>query len=415
MPALARAEHDTALLCEADVPADRARIRVPGKSPTWCASAMGLGPALDALRGWHPDVVYAHGDLGPELGTEIVGVAPAVFFAHNYYGTCISGEKTNKWPITNPCNRRFGWQCLVHYYPHRCGGLNPLTMLSEYQRQTERQRLIRGYAMILTASDHMRSEYVRHGFAPNAVRKVALPVEPVTTMPSSNGNGAHPIAGVGDGATPAPPWRLLFAGRMTYLKGGLTFLDALPTVLATLGRPVRATFAGDGPERARWEAAANQLEARNRGLEIEFTGWMNQAQLDALFAASDLLVVPSLWPEPFGLVGLEAGLRSVPAAAFAVGGIPDWLAEGVNGYLAPGKSPTSGALANAIVKCLRDPVTHARLRRGAAEVARRFSVQQHMHELLDVFAQVVAAGREPLRRRDDGGAVFHQMETRSGS
>ena len=51
--------------------------------------------------------------------------------------------------------------------------------------------------------------------------------------------------------------------------------------------------------------------------------------------ASRLLVVPSVWPEPFGSVGMAAARCGVPAAAFAVGGIPQWLHDGVNGHLAP--------------------------------------------------------------------------------
>ena len=50
-------------------------------------------------------------------------------------------------------------------------------------------------------------------------------------------------------------------------------------------------------------------------------------------------MVPSIWPEPFGQVGPEAGLYGVPAAAFAVGGTPSWLTDGVNGRLAPGDPP----------------------------------------------------------------------------
>ncbi|MCR6679845.1 glycosyltransferase, partial [Escherichia marmotae] len=64
-------------------------------------------------------------------------------------------------------------------------------------------------------------------------------------------------------------------------------------------------------------------------MEFEFTGWLAQNQLAALMKSSDLLVVPSLWPEPFGSVGPAAGRHGLPAAAFAVGGIPQWLAEGV--------------------------------------------------------------------------------------
>ena len=82
---------------------------------------------------------------------------------------------------------------------------------------------------------------------------------------------------------------------------------------------------------------------------------------------SDLLVVPSTWPEPFGLIGPEAGLHRLPAAAFAVGGIPEWLSDGVNGRLAPGDPPSAAGLARAIVECVRDPAELARLRNGARE------------------------------------------------
>ena len=48
--------------------------------------------------------------------------------------------------------------------------------------------------------------------------------------------------------------------------------------------------------------------------------------------------MPSVWPEPFGLVGIEAGCVGLPAAGFGVGGIPDWLRPGETGELASRKS-----------------------------------------------------------------------------
>src|SRR5207253_10057138 len=113
-------------------------------------------------------------------------------------------------------------------------------------------------------------------------------------------------------------------------------------------------------------------------------------RMETLFGNCDLLVVPSLWPEPFGLVGPEAGLFGIPVAAFKVGGIPDWLVDGVNGYMASGSPPTSSGLAQAIIKCLYDPVTHARLRQGAREVAQQFNVKNHLTALLEVFSSVTS-------------------------
>ena len=70
--------------------------------------------------------------------------------------------------------------------------------------------------------------------------------------------------------------------------------------------------------------------------------------------------------------GVEAGCVGLPAVAFAVGGIPDWLIPGKSGELAPGDPPTADGLALAIVRALADPTHLQRLRIGAWEVARTF-------------------------------------------
>ena len=136
-------------------------------------------------------------------------------------------------------------------------------------------------------------------------------------------------------------------------------------------------------------------------MRIEFTGWLGHDQIDALLTQCDLLVVPSLWPEPLGTVGPEAGIRSVPVAAFDVGGISDWLVDGVNGALAPGDPPTPVGLAEAIIRCLRDPAAHTRLRKGASEQVRRFNTREHLNSLIRVFESVVIKGKSTaLKRRD---------------
>ena len=98
-----------------------------------------------------------------------------------------------------------------------------------------------------------------------------------------------------------------------------------------------------------------------------------------------------MWPEPFGRVGPEAGLRAIPVAAFDVGGVSDWLVNGVNGYTAPGDPPTSAGLATAIVKCLQDRNVYLELSKGARTVASQFDLERHLHALYEVFDQVMPA------------------------
>jgi glycosyltransferase involved in cell wall biosynthesis len=124
-------------------------------------------------------------------------------------------------------------------------------------------------------------------------------------------------------------------------------------------------------------------------------GWKKPEEIRAALAEADLLVVPSVWPETFGLVGPEAGRLGVPAAAFDVGGISEWLVNGVNGELAPGNPPTAQGLADAIVRCLRDPAIHKRLRAGALEISQRFETRLHVESLMTIFRQVAGTELQP--------------------
>jgi glycosyltransferase involved in cell wall biosynthesis len=389
IPALATAGHQIAFFSELGSSPGAQRIRLPECAPAWCASETGLPQALAALESWRPDIVYVHAMDDLPTAARIVEVAPAILFAHGYYGTCISGNKMFAAPRPLPCARRFGWRCLVHYYPHRCGGLNPLRMWDEYQKQSARLGLMTRYAAILTASEHMRAEFVRHGLPAQRMHALRLPMVP-RRFPSRGD------ATVQEASANNRELQLLFVGRMTGLKGGPIMLDALPLVAASLKRLLTATFVGDGPDRMRWEQKARQAQAENPNLSIEFTGWLDSSQLDQFMLNSALLVVPSTWPEPFGLVGVEAGSHGLPAAAFAVGGIPEWLNDGVNGRLAPGDPPTAAGLARAIVECVGDPAEHTRLRRGALEMASRFDLNAHLNALLAILAQ--AAGLQPAAR-----------------
>jgi len=273
-------------------------------------------------------------------------------------------------------------------------------MVREYRRQLRRLKQLEGYRAIVTHSTYMRDEYVKHDFDPARVyclsyyahqrsKPAALDeevkfsetspasfVQPTPLTKISKGNGA---AG----------YRLLFLGRMDRLKGGDVFIEALPSVRESLDRDLHVTFAGDGRMRKLWQRQALRMQEQTKGLKIHFAGWVEGSRRESLWNDCDLLVVPSIWPEPFGLVGTEAGLRGVPIAAFAVGGITDWLNEGVNGYLASGDPPIASGLAEAITRCLHDSETHARLRRGALAMAREFNVKNHLSLLLEVFETAV--------------------------
>ena len=164
-------------------------------------------------------------------------------------------------------------------------------------------------------------------------------------------------------------------------------IGALERVASLAGRPVQLDLIGDGPARIAWQKSAHNVMQQNSSVKAIFHPWLDRAGLAAVFDGTDLLVVPSVWPEPFGLIGPEAGLYSVPAAAFAVGGIPEWLHEGVNGHLADAHPCRPYALAGAIVECVRDEAHYALLREGAYKEASQFKLSDHVSRLIRILSK----------------------------
>jgi glycosyltransferase involved in cell wall biosynthesis len=329
---------------------------------------------LARVAAWKPDVIYDHGIGDVTLEAALAAKFPTVFFAHNYHGACVSGTKRFAFPTIEPCTRALGLGCLACFYVRRCGGLNPLTMINDYRVQTRRRALLYHCANVVVISGHMKREYERQGLAPDRVVLVPYPIrassEPVTP----------PVA-------KPRTHRILFVGRLTALKGGRTLIEAVSIASRAIGIPLRLVLAGEGNERRYLEQLAGRLRV---GLDL--AGWVDAAQREVLMRNADVLAMPSLWPEPFGVAGIEAGIFGLPSVAYAIGGIPDWLEPGVSGELAPGDHPTVAGLADALVRALRDPEHLKRLGLGAWKSACKYTMEAHL------------AAVEPLLASAAGGA-----------
>jgi glycosyltransferase involved in cell wall biosynthesis len=250
-----------------------------------------------------------------------------------------------------------------------------------YIKEKGRLDLLREYRAIVTHSAYLRNEYIKHGL--NATRIFDLPY-------AISGEGeCHTYSDIRKSRlanNPGAPIRLLFLGRMERLKGGELFLRAVPEVRSRLERPVSVQLVGDGPERFRWEHVAKAMRLDDSSVDITFRGWLQKTEMAPLWSDIDLIVVPSIWPEPFGLVGTEAALHGIPAAAFDIGGIRSWIEDGVNGRLAAADPPTPNGLAGAIVDCVGNPDVYGLLGRAAQSLSRRFEVRTHLRAFVEILS-----------------------------
>lgn len=365
VPALQAAGHEVGVLHESPVTeTGRQRIAPEG---TWRAGVRdeGLDGALARVRGFAPDVCFSHNMRALSVDARLLAEWPLVKMMHGHFGTCVSGQKAFGFPRVVACTRTFGPACLACYLPRRCGRTNPFVMAREYRWGLEQRSLFDRYRAIVVASRFMRDEYLRAGVAPAGVHAIPLFAPPHTA--------GTPVE---DGARPID---IVFVGRMTPLKGPGLLVEAAGHASARLGRALTVVFAGDGPERERLRA-----HAAARGLDARFPGWVTPRERDALLRQAATIAVPSRWPEPFGLVGLEGGVFGTPAVAFDAGGIGDWLVDGENGRLIdPARGPAG--FGDAIADILASPALHRKLANGARAAAARLSLDAHVRTLMTVL------------------------------
>lgn len=111
---------------------------------------------------------------------------------------------------------------------------------------------------------------------------------------------------------------------------------------------------------------------------IESTGWVPYERMPQLMASARVVVVPTMWPEPFGLVVLEAMACGTPVVAHRIGGLASLVEDGVSGFLVdPGDVE---ALADRVARILEDDELHARLSDAAVVRAAQFSWERVVRE-----------------------------------
>lgn len=191
-------------------------------------------------------------------------------------------------------------------------------------------------------------------------------------------------------STPMPSGepRVLFVGRLVHDKG---FDVGLRATAALLGEfpTLRVALVGDGPERSALLALAAEL---GLGDHLEHRGALPLDQVTRAYEAATLVVVPSRYPEPFGIVAVEAGLARRAVVASAAGGLPEIVVHEETGLLVPPDDPA--ALAEAIRRVLRDDALARRLgAAGRARMLEHFTMARHAEQMEALFEDLAAAVR----------------------
>lgn len=321
------------------------------------------------LAAERPDVAYIHHVSFPALIEFLADRLPAVAYVHGFTAVCPGLGKYFRRGDT-VCTRPFGWGCVPMHYLRRCSAARRPSTLARLMRNTAalRKALLRA-SRFLVGSRYMADLLAQNGFP---AEKIA--VLPPHFLPDDAQLTYTP---------PAEPKCVLYAGRLEIEKG----IPYLLRALAVLPADVRLMVAGDGTQRDRYQALARELGLVER---VQFLGWLDEEALSQALSRCGLVVMPSIFPEPFGKSGIDALAHGRPVVAFAVGGIPDWLHDGVNGYLVRPKDVQG--LAARIGQLAQDEKLCSRLgQAGQAGLVQQYAASRHLATLLATFEIAVNA------------------------
>jgi glycosyltransferase involved in cell wall biosynthesis len=236
------------------------------------------------------------------------------------------------------------------------------------------ERGARRARLLLPISHGLARDLIRLGYPPARIRVV----HDVITVPERIERAAPSILGL-----PTTARVLMYAGRLVENKGVqevLRVMDALPgTVLLVVGQ---------GPYESSLRRQAAELGITDR---VRFVGRIANEALGAYYGTADVVIMAGTFYEALGRMLMEACAHGVPVLGRRVGGIPDVIEDGKNGFLLDGRSPDE--LRSRIETILASPVLARQMGEyGRAKMAREFSPESSARALIEAY-RVALDGR----------------------
>lgn len=175
---------------------------------------------------------------------------------------------------------------------------------------------------------------------------------------------------------------VVFLGRLSSEKGIEHVLAA-----ARQARHLRFTIVGDGPLAGRVRTASEELD------NLEYRGFVDNAEGRAILRNARVCAMPSLWNEPGSLVGLEAMSEGTPVVTYSKGGLAEYVADAGAGHLCPDESPEG--LAGALASVHDDMDAWSRFSEGGLGAAGLVhSLPAYLDSLEDVYLSAIGDARD---------------------
>lgn len=323
---------------------------------------------LEILKNETPDIVHVHASENYSLEEKIRDQFNALRTMH-VYEICPSGNKFH-YVGEKVCKHKTGPMCVPRMVYKRCTlSKNPKTIGIFYARAMDSIRNHQSYKKVIVTSKYVCEQLLLNDF-----KKTQVEILPCFTELPEN---------LQEAAVASDEKIILFAGRIEPEKGLHKLIEALAYI--PNDKVWKLCVNGDGSDLKNVKNRVAQLGLSSR---VEFLGWVDEKVHDEWQRKASVVVVPSIWPEPFGLVGIEAMSYAKPVIAFNTGGIPDWLTNEKEGYLIP--TTDVKQMASKIEALIFDETLTSEIgRAGLARVKKDFLAEKHVEQIISLYKEVL--------------------------
>jgi len=326
------------------------------------ASREGLRRVIDEFK---PDVVHAHNIYG-RLSTSVLDILkirkiPTVLTLHDMKLMCPSYLMLNHGRVCEQCKGNKYYNAVIS----KCHK-DSYAASSIYAMETWFNHLFKKYDMVKTfiaPSLFLRDKAVEFGW--NAKKIIHIPnfVDRRFIIPSTMVGGYS-----------------LYLGRLSGEKGVRTLLLALKKLPAQTD----LVITGDGPDRAALQEMVNE-----NCLPAVFTGYLEGKDLEKKISGAKVIIIPSECYENAPLALLEAFAWGKPVIGANIGGIPEMIDDGLNGYLfEPGNIDDLRDKWAAFLN-LSAGKADSMGRRARQKVEQAYSAESHCERLLDLYRSAI--------------------------
>ena len=316
----------------------------------------------DLIRSVKPDVAHVH-NIYTQISPSVLDVLkrekiPIVLSVHDYDLIAPNYMLWNNGQMENLADKSLFNLTLSKF--HKDSYAASFAQALAFKVHRARRSYKATVDRFLTSSDFVLAKHVERGFDRAKFTVLPLFTDALTFQPRYDDAGY-----------------ILYYGRLVEEKGVDVLLRAMH---AMPGVPCK--IVGTGAEEIQLHIVGDRMP------NVRFEGYQSGQALWDLVAGARAVVVPSLWPEVFGLVAVEAMALGKPVIASHVGALPEIVMDGQTGLLVPPGDVR--ALREAIMRVSEDPVFATKLGRAGRQRAEHlYAPEIHYQKLLEIYNEVI--------------------------